>query len=427
MRLTAGAVLITAVLPGLFAGWHPAAGQGVVAPEVVFQSEVLERTPGQPNQHRMPFETCDPNGTYWLVVDNGVGGSPRVSSGRVLLNGAVVVTEADLNQQVARVSRPVVLQGANVLELRMAGGPGGRLRLTVNGYRRCLKVRITAPPGGALLRELAVVVQGEVEGTGVAGVRLDVVLPIRGNLLEVPVPTEVSRGRFAAWVPLAPGGVQITARATDEVGRAAEDRVLVTVQPDPMAGDRPVRLEASPTVGFAPHEVIFVGREATDPDVDRLDLDVDGDGVPDYGLADFRAAPHQVTHTYTEEGLYIATMRVRYAPTGRVLVASVPISVIGVPDLAALWGAFVAALARGDRDAVLRLIATEARERYGRVLDDLAADLGGLAAELQGFTPGTVRPGYATGSVVRVRGGVTEAFLVSFVRDVDGVWRIAGL
>jgi hypothetical protein len=388
---------------------------------------VLERTPGQPNEHRMTFETCDTSGSYRLVVDNGVDGSPRVSSGRILLNGALVVTEADLNQQVERLTRPVVLRDANVLELRMAGGPGGRLRLTVEGYRRCLKVRVVSPLPGAVLREPWVVVQGDLEGRGVAGVRLRVVLPIRGVPLETVVPAEVNMGRFAAWVPLAPGEVHITALATDDTGRVAEDRLLVTVQPDPPDNDRPARLEASPLVGFAPHVVTFLGREATDPDIDLLELDVDGDGLPDYHLTDFAAAPHQVTHAYAAEGLYVATMRVRHAPTGRVLTASVPINVVPAPDLTALWHGFLAALARGDRDAVLRMLAIEERERYGRVLDDLGPDLGALATEFQAFTPGTIRPGYATGSVIRVRDGISEAFVISFVRDADGVWRIAGL
>ena len=69
-----------------------ASAQATVDPEVVFQSDVLERTPGAPNVHRVSFETCDTAGSYRIVVENGVEGSPRVSSGQILLNGVPVIT-----------------------------------------------------------------------------------------------------------------------------------------------------------------------------------------------------------------------------------------------------------------------------------------------------------------------------------------------
>ena len=57
----------------------------------------------------------------------------------------------------------------------------------------------------------------------------------------------------------------------------------------------------------------------------------------------------------------------------------------------------------------------------------LGADLGAIAGELQTLTPTVVQPGYATGTTVRMRDGVAEGVVVHFLRDADGVWRIAGL
>src|SRR5262245_34060319 len=195
-----------------------ASAQATVDPEVLFQSDVLERTAGAPNVHRVSFRTCNTAGSYRIVVENGVEGSPRVSSGRILLNGVPVITESDLNQQVGSVVRAVALAVSNTLEIRLAGGPGGRFRVTIDGYRHCLSVRITAPVAGAVLTEPATVVEGEVVTAGTPGVQLRLRLPIRGQTLETMVPVQVNGRRFAAWVPLAPGSVQIAAVATDDTG-----------------------------------------------------------------------------------------------------------------------------------------------------------------------------------------------------------------
>ena len=413
-----------AVAPG---NERTASSQAPLEPEVVFRSDVLERTPGAPNVHQVHFGTCDTAGTYQLIVENGVEGSRRVSGGRVLLNGVPVVTESNLNQQIARVTRAVTLAVDNTLEIRLVGGPGGRFRITVEGYRHCLGVRITAPVQGAVLTDPATVVEGEIETTGTPGVQLRLLLPIRGQMLETIVPAQVNGRRFAAWVPLAPGTVQIAALATDDTGRTAEDTVSVRFEPDPVDGDLAGMPEVSPTVGFAPLTVAFGGELATDPEIDLLEWDVDGDGRAEFRLQDFLTASHQVTYTYAIEGLYVARILAHHAPTGRTLSARVPINVIPRPNLGAIWNGFRAALARGDVEGALRSIALEERDRYRRALSGLGTDLGALAAELQDLTPAVVQSGYATGTTIRVRDDVTEGVVVHFLRDADGVWRIAGL
>ncbi|MGH2651041.1 MAG: hypothetical protein ACRDHK_07520, partial [Actinomycetota bacterium] len=231
-------------------------------------------------------------------------------------------------------------------------------------------------------------------------------------------------GRFAAWVALAPGTMQFTALAADEYGRSGEGAVTVTVAPD-LDDDRAPRPDVSPTQGFAPLTVTFGGGAAADPAVDLLDLDVDGDGQPDYHLADFATPPHQVTHTYVTDGLYLTSLVTREGATGRTITSRVPIHVMPLPDLATSWSAFRDALGRGDVDGALWFVALAARTRYQRVLEDLRPDLPAVAAALQDLTVLVVTPDYATASTLRTRNGTAEPFLVSFVRDADGIWRIA--
>ena len=185
--------------------------------------------------------------------------------------------------------------------------------------------------------------------------------------------------------------------------------------------------EVSPTVGFAPLTVTFGGELATDPDIDLLEWDVDGDGQADFHLPDFLTPSRQVTYTYAVEGLYVARIEARHAPTGQTLRAGVPINVIPPPNLVAIWNGFRAALGRGDVEGALRMIALGERDRYRRALESLGSDLGAFAAEIQALTPVVVAPGYATGTTVRVRDGVSDGVVVHFLRDADGVWRIASL
>jgi hypothetical protein len=412
---------------GLLDAAGPPPARPQEGPEVVYRSPAFERTTGGPNVHRAVFEACDPDGRFRLVLDNGVEEGRRVSSGSVWLNGRAVVVERDLSQQVAQVVRQVTLAPVNTLEVRLAGAPGGRVRVTVDGVMSCLRVRITTPRTGASLVEPGTVVEGELETRRPAGVRLFLGVPVRDQWLEFHTPVELNGRRFAAWVALPRGPVRLRALASDDAGRTAEDSVRVTFEPDPPENDRPVQPEVSPTVGFAPLTVTFEGRAATDPDVDLLDLDADGDGQADVRLPDFAAPPHRVTYTYRVEGLYVATYVARERVTGRTATARVPVNVIPAPDLPAIWNGFRAALGRGDVDGASRFVAHEARQRYRRVFEDLRADLPAFASTLQDLTPVVVRAEYATATATRLADGQREGFIVHFVRDVDGVWRIAAM
>jgi len=288
-------------------------------------------------------------------------------------------------------------------------------------------IRITAPATGAILHEPATVVQGEVsDGVGATGVTLTVSATIQGRPLELPVPVAVNGGRFAALVGLTPGTVGLVAEARDQAGQSARASLTVTFQPDPPEWVQAAPPEVSPTSGFAPLTVTFTGTEAADPAVTALDLDVDGDGQPDFTLQDFATPPHRITHTYQAEGLYIAAMVVR-DQAGQFRVTRVPINVLPLPDLASVWDGFRGALARGDVGAAASFIALEARERYRQAFTDLGADLPGVGAALGTITVQTVTPRYATATATRLRDGVPEEFLVHFIRDGDGVWRIASL
>src|SRR5262249_17699102 len=143
-------------------------------------------------------------------------------------------------------------------------------------------------------------------------------------------------------------------------------------------------------------------------------------------LADFRTPSHQVTYVYRTEGLYITTMTIR-DQIGQSRTTRVPINVIPVPDLQLLWGTFRDALGRADIDGAAALVSLEARARYRRVFSDLLSDLPSFAGALGSITVNVVTAEYATAKGTQVRDGAQEEFLVHFLRDGDGVWRIASM
>jgi hypothetical protein len=404
------------------AGALPAVAQS--PPQVLFQS-VYERGGDKTDTYQGAFSTCDPTGSYRLVFDNGIDGTKRVSGGSVLVNGVKVL---DVEKKAAQIVRSVTLLPANGIEVQLSGGPhGGRVRVTVDGSPRCLGVRFTAPLAGSVIAQPDTLVEGEIDAPGAAavGVQLRVSYSEPAEApVEMFVASQTSGRRFAAWLPLAPGTVKVTALATDAAGGSGEGSISFTFSPASPDDTRATHPGVSPTSGFAPLTVTFDCGAAADPEADVVDLDVDGDGVTDFTRDDCAVPPHQVTHTYFTEGLYVTTLLTRDV-AGRTHLQRVPINVVPPPDLTALWAGFRSALGSGDIDAALRYVAFEAQARYRRAFQDLQPDLATIAAGLQGLTPLVVTSEYATAATTRVLAGVSELFIVSFIRDGDGMWRIA--
>jgi hypothetical protein len=394
------------------------------------------------------LKNSDDQGTYFDVRADVLRNGVTVASGEV--KGIQGVTRnPDKAKEVVVPFGPIGagdLQAGDVLSLRVltkVADTGGHsnavgLRLYYDGVSRPSRfggtlapaglpeIRFTSPASGGVVRDPALVVEGEITAQGVAAVSLSMAMTLEGQPFDWPVPVAVSGGRFAARVGLIPGPNELLARVTDAAGQSAEATVLLTFEPDPPDYDMAPDPDVHPRSGFAPLAVTFGGGEAADPAVTVVDLDTDGDGQAEFTLTDFAAPPHRIVYTYPTEGLYVATLVVQ-DQTGQSRTTRVPIHVIPPPDLAVIWDSFRGALSRGDVDGALRWIAAEARERYGRVLRDLQSDLSSIAAALGTLTPHVISPEYATASVPHSEPAAVTTYLVTFVRDSDGVWRIASL
>jgi hypothetical protein len=94
--------------------------------------ETFYRQTATPVTETRTFQVQNPGSGFVLTIINGNReGDNRVSSGTIKLNGVVVMTPNDLNQQVRTVVRQVTVLANNVLEVELAGKPTGQVLVTV--------------------------------------------------------------------------------------------------------------------------------------------------------------------------------------------------------------------------------------------------------------------------------------------------------
>jgi hypothetical protein len=259
------------------------------------------------------LKNSDDQGTYFDVRADVLRNGVTVASGEV--KGIQGVTRnPDKAKEVVVPFGPIGagdLQAGDVLSLRVltkVADTGGHsnavgLRLYYDGVSRPSRfggtlapaglpeIRFTSPASGGVVRDPALVVEGEITAQGVAAVSLSMAMTLEGQPFDWPVPVAVSGGRFAARVGLIPGPNELLARVTDAAGQSAEATVLLTFEPDPPDYDMAPEPDVHPRSGFAPLAVTFGAGEAADPAVTVVDLDTDGDGQAEFTLTDFAAPP----------------------------------------------------------------------------------------------------------------------------------------
>jgi hypothetical protein len=272
-----------------------------------------------------------------------------------------------------------------------------------------LQITITSPASGSTIAGDKVIVQGTLVTAG-----QEVGVTVNGLLATVSGTQWVANA-----VPLQSGPNTLTATATDAGGNTAT--ASITVQSQPAATG--VTLHANVTSGTPPLEVRF--RYTT------RGLGTIASGQLTFGDgASISLDPNQTDypHTYTTEGLYPATLTVTDAQ-GQTATDTLLITVLSRAQMEVLfqtkWTAFKGALQRGDAEGALRHIATVSRTLYRENFSLFGSFLPTLGAEL----PGTIRflsaaDGAAEGEMQAAQFGGTYSFVILFVRDVDGMWRI---
>ena len=177
-------------------------------------------------------------------------------------------------------------------------------------------------------------------------------------------------------------------------------------------------------VGLAPHIARFtIGYNGTGS-VTRYTLDVDGDGVVDDTGTDI-AIP--LEYTYTTPGVYRPRITLTDS-TGKTYNQTLTVLVQDPAQVdaffAKLWNGMNGALASGNLPAALGYLNTSAKNKYQPVFDALRPNLAQIVATYSPLARLSVSESIGEYAISRPYQGQTRVYLIYFLKDADGVWRV---
>lgn len=307
-------------------------------------------------------------------------------------------------------SFPVTLQeGINAFRLS-ATDPAGNSSSAYLKYtyeKQTLSIKIAAPLNGASVNGDRILVSGTFQGPPNTGISINgVTAQTSGNSF------------YANNVPLNAGANTLTVTATTPDGKSASDSIVIT-----SAGPSPFKVTVTPQGGIAPLTIKFSVTGGTG--IQKVEADFDGNGTVDYTSTDLNAA---VAYTYAAPGIYQARIAVT---DGQNTIQSQTVAVV-VSDLAqmervfqSIWSGMNGALAAKDKARAMQYLTQQARAKYGPVFDLLLPKMPQIMASISPLQRSRISDGYAEYAVKRPgAGGKVYLYLVYFLRDQDGIWRL---
>lgn len=243
--------------------------------------------------------------------------------------------------------------------------------------------------------------------------------PLNTGITVNGIAASLSGNKFAALnVPLEEGANTLTIVATTLDGLTVTKTLSVT-----RAGSSPYRAETFPSAGIAPLEVQFsIENLDTDP-ITRIDVDFEGDGSVDFTTTD---ATGEIRHTYRHPGVFEATLAVANSVGSRVekvvVVVQDPTHVDQLFN--ALWKGMNDALIAKDKAKALGYLNTAARTKYAPVFEELMPYFSGIVTSYSLLQRVNVSEDIGEYAVNRLIDSKNSLFLIYFLKDVDGIWRI---
>jgi PKD repeat protein len=153
-------------------------------------------------------------------------------------------------------------------------------------------------------------------------------------------------------------------------------------------------------------------------------MDFDGDGSADLVSADPQVV---LKHTYTAPGLYVAQLTAT-DNEGSTHTAQVVVEVVNATSvdamLIALWDGMNSALVAGDKATALSFLTPGAQDKYGPVFDLLLSEMPGIVASYSALQRVAVSTDMGEYALNRTIDGRNRLFLIYFLRDYDGLWRL---
>ncbi len=300
--------------------------------------------------------------------------------------------------------------GTNIARLAAVDRAGNSTtqNLSVSYVPPGVRLTIDSPIAGALINEHAVLVSGSFEGPSTIGIT------INGNLAAL------AGNRFQAVVPLQAGENLITVSVTTLEGLSTTKSVTVT------ANLPAVRIQANPNPAITGTQIGFT--VSSGETLNRIEADFDGNGT--YDLTYTTRLDAIRYYLYAAPGTYQARFRL----TDTLNQASERTVTVVVQDgmaidsqIRAVFGEAMNRLRQGDIDGAAIHFTQDAAEKYRPVFTELGAELPTAVDRIGTLAHGSIVAGFAEYLIVRETTEGNKGFLIYFMQDPAGLWRISAM
>lgn len=302
-------------------------------------------------------------------------------------------------------------QGTYALSAKATDNSGAARISNVNNITvtsaNTVDVVIESPVGNAVIGDDTVLVSGTFSGPANTGVTVNGVI------------ASVNGASFAVdKVSLEPGSNTLTVTATAPDGATITKTVTIT-----SSGAAPISTTASPATGIAPLTVSFSTINPTGKVIQRIDLDFDNNGTIDATSLDPSAA---ITHTFNSPGIYRVSVLVSHSEgaQSQTVLVSVLDSAQMDQTFKAIWGDMHSALIANNKAQALRYLNTQAQAKYGPVFDTLMPYFPAIVASYSTLQQLSISGDMGEYAVNRMIDGQNRIFLIYFLQDAEGVWRL---
>jgi hypothetical protein len=298
--------------------------------------------------------------------------------------------------------------GPNTFTLIARDPAGNESRAVLHIAYAQSNATITSIAPGAVVASDFLGVSGTVEGPPNTGVTVNGVVAM------------VMDGRFYAnRIPLKPGANELVVVATLPDGSSSTQIITIT-----STATSPFEITVEPQAGIAPLKTAFKVETRRGQAIQLIEADFNGDGAADFSATN-PAAP--IGFTYTAPGVYQA--RVTVIDTQNVVTTETLYVVVYDPAerdrfFIGLWNGMNDALKRGDRNAALNYLNAGAKTKFRPVFDLLLPQMPAIIASYSPPLRVSVSESIGEYAVTRPYQGKTRVYLIYYLQDADGVWRL---
>jgi len=405
---------------------------------IIFQSSVhaqspslfgpnkYTRTTGAPNTYQDIFQACNTGAIYNLIVENGEEGKDRLSSASLSLNGQEIVREDEFNQEIDKIEKTIYLQQKNTLNIKLASGPSGFIKVSVYCVANCLEIKITSPATGSAINKSKTIIKGSLHNAfGETGVTIQ----SSGASGQVSGLAQTQASNFAGSTPLQTGTNTIIATATDACGYQVTDAITINTE----TREEPVRLTATPTSGIpnattGTFETTLEAEVNIENPISKYSWDINGDGTPEQEGSNLT----KVTTNYQNTGLLYFPSVTITDTSGNTYTETTIVNVLSKEEMDALlktkWEGMRGGLTNGEIEKALRYFAEDSKEKYRTIYNIIDSNAPGgisvVAMELPVPALIEIINNVATHVISRAEDGRQMEYTLYFVLDNSGIWKI---